>query len=41
MGCGRLVDHVRARVSDYLSMACINRVQQECHELALIYLYAN
>ena len=32
-----LIDHVRARVNDYLSIGCINRVQQECHELARLY----
>lgn len=32
-----LIDHVRARVNDYLSIGCINRVQQECHALARLY----
>jgi Ser/Thr protein kinase RdoA (MazF antagonist) len=32
-----LIEHVRARVNDYLSIGCINRVQQECHELARLY----
>ncbi len=32
-----LIKHVRTRVNDYLSIGCINRVQQECHELARLY----
>lgn len=32
-----LIDHVRSRVNDYLSIGCINRVQQECHDLARLY----
>ncbi|MGB4361456.1 MAG: phosphotransferase [Rhodoferax sp.] len=32
-----LIDHVRSRVNDYLSIGCINRVQQECRELARLY----
>lgn len=34
---GALIKHVRTRVHDYLSIGCINRVQQECHELARLY----